>query len=88
MLESNEVRDMSEVEQILKRFERLSPEERSLLISHLQASHLSPSTGTPRRAWREIAGAAPDLMQVMHVQDWISENRRIADRERSDEVVR
>ncbi len=79
---------MTDVEQILKQAERLSPEDKSLLISHLQASNSSPSTSTPRRAWREIAGTAADLKQVMHVQDWISENRRIADRERSGEVVR
>jgi hypothetical protein len=79
---------MTNVEQILKQAERLSPEDRALLISRLQASNLSPFTATPRRAWREIAGTARDLMQVMQVQDWISENRRIADRERSGEVVR
>ena len=69
---------MTDVEWILKQAESLSPEDRLLLISHLQAADLAAATATPRRAWREIAGSAPDLMQGMDVQDLISDNRRIA----------
>lgn len=79
---------MTEVEHILKQVDRLSPEERLLLISHLQAANLPAATAAPRRAWGEIAGSAPDLMQGVDVQDWISDNRRMADRERRGEVPR
>lgn len=79
---------MTDVEQILKQAERLSPEARLLLISLLQAADLPHVRARPRRAWREIAGTAPDLTQGDDVQDWISDSRRIADRERRGEVLR
>lgn len=78
---------MTEVEQILKQAQKLSSQERSLIIARLQAQNSSSST-TRRRAWREIAGTAPYLMRGADAQDWISENRLLEDRERASESRR
>ena len=72
---------MTEVEQILKQAQRLSPQERSLLIAHLQAANRSGDTASQGRAWREIAGIAPGLMGGLDAQEWISRNREVADAE-------
>lgn len=74
---------MTQVEQILKQAQKLSPQERSVLIARLQAENRSGDTASQGRAWREIAGIAPGLMGGLDAQEWISRNRQVADGERT-----
>lgn len=77
---------MSEVERVLQEAQQLSPRDQLLLVSRLVESvRESYGETTPRRRWREIAGAAPDLMQGTDAQEWVSQQRRRADAERESQ---
>ena len=72
----------TELDDLIKRAELLSTEDRLKLIEHLVTN---PPT-TVRRQWREIKGVAPYPLLGEDAQSWLSRKRREGDRHRESTV--
>jgi len=65
------------LQELMQRTDTLQADEKLLLIAYLATSARSQSgTLTPRRAWEEIAGAAPHPLLGMDAQQWITQSRQ------------
>jgi hypothetical protein len=73
----------TELDELIKRTEGLSPEDRQRLLEHL--SH-SVSTGGVHRQWREIRGAAPYPLVDEDAQTWVSRTRSEGDEHRQSQL--
>ena len=73
----------TELDELIRRAEGLSPEDRQRLLKHL--SH-TISTGTVHRQWREIGGAAPYPLVDEDAQTWVSRSRREGDEHRHSQL--
>ena len=73
----------TELDELIKRTEGLSPEDRQRLLEHL--SH-SVSTGRGHRQWREIRGAPPYPLVEEDAQMWVSRTRREGDEHRQSHL--
>ena len=65
------------LQELMQRADTLQADEKLILIAHL-ATFARSQTGTPtlRRAWQEIAGAAPHPLLGMDAQQWVTQSRR------------
>jgi hypothetical protein len=73
----------TELDELIKRTEGLSPEDRQRLLEHL--SH-NVSTGKVHRQWREIRGAAPYPLVDEDAQTWVSRTRHEGDEHRESQL--
>jgi hypothetical protein len=71
------------LDELIRRAERLSPEDRQRLLEHL--SH-SVSTGRVHRQWREIRGEAAYPLLGEDAQTWVSRTRREGDEHRQSQL--
>ncbi len=70
--------------ELVRRARALTPEEQRQLVAHLVRSgrEAEQTPAPPRRAWREIRGAAPCPLVGEDAQTWVSRARREGDEER------
>jgi hypothetical protein len=68
-----------ELDELIRRAEKLSPEGRLRLLEHLDRT---VSTGKRRRRWREIRGSASHPLLGEDAQAWVSKTRREGDEHR------
>ena len=73
----------TELDELIRRTEGLSSEDRQRLLEHL--SH-SVSTGRVHRQWREIRGAASYPLVDEDAQTWVSRTRREGDEHRQSQL--
>jgi len=73
----------TELDELIRRTEGLSPEDRQRLLEHLNHS---VSTGRVHRQWREIRGAAPYPLLGEDAQTWVSRTRREGDEHRQSQL--
>jgi hypothetical protein len=66
----------TELDELIKRTEGLSPEDRQRLSEHLSSK---VSSARVHRRWREIHGAAPYPLLGEDAQTWVSRTRREGD---------
>lgn len=69
----------TELDELIRKAESLSLEDRQRLIEHLSRI---VSTGRVHRQWREIRGAAPYSLLGEDAQTWVSRTRREGDEHR------
>ena len=75
----NKSRMSTELDELIRKAESLSPEDRLRLLEHL-SRRVSPERA--QRQWREIRGAAPYPLVGKDAQTWVSRNRREGDEHR------
>lgn len=73
----------TELDELIRRTEGLSPEDRQRLLEHLSRN---VSSGKVRRQWREIRGAAPYPLVDEDAQIWVSRNRSEGDEHRQSQL--
>ena len=73
----------TELDELIRKAERLSPEEGLRLIQHLSRT---VSRGNVGRQWREISGAAPYPVLGKDAQDWVSGTPREGDEHRQNQL--
>ena len=73
----------TELDELIKRTEGLSPEDRQRLLEHLIRT-VPP--GRVHRQWREIRGAAPYPLLGEDAQTWVSRTRREGDEHRQSQL--
>lgn len=74
---------MSEVDDLLKRTENLTPEEQLYLIARLaDQTRRSYRALQPQRRWKEIGGTARYPLFGEDAQQWVSHSRAESDDER------
>jgi len=72
--------------ELMRQAEALTPEEQKQLVAHLVQKGPQAETPVPlppRRAWREIRGAAAYPLTGEDAQAWVSRTRREDDEERA-----
>ncbi len=74
----------TELDELIKKAESLSPEDRLRLLEHLSRSVSPP--GKTHRQWREIQGAAPYPLLGEDAQAWVSRTRREGDEHRQSQM--
>jgi hypothetical protein len=73
----------TELDELIRRAERLSPEDRLRLLEQLNRLVF---TGETRRRWREIRGSAPYPLVGEDAQAWVSRTRREGDEHRQSQL--
>lgn len=73
----------AELDELIRKAERLSPEDRLRLLEHL-SRRISP--GRAQRQWREIRGAAPYPLLGEDAQASVSRTRREGDEHRKSQL--
>lgn len=73
----------TELDELIRKAERLSPDDRLRLLEHLSRT-VSP--GNVGRQWREIRGAAPYPLLGEDAQAWVSRTRREGDEHRQNHL--
>jgi hypothetical protein len=73
----------TELDDLIRRVERLSHQDRLRLVEHLSRK-VSPETAG--RQWREIRGAAPYPLLGEDAQTWVSRTRREGDEHRQNQL--
>jgi hypothetical protein len=75
----------AKLEDIIRRAEALTPDERVELITYLvhELAQRTDAAKSVRRDWTELHGIAPDLLQGEDAQEWVSRGRREADEARN-----
>lgn len=73
----------TELEEIIRRAEMLTPDEQLQLIAHLAEKARQTYVALPvRRSWSEIYGSAPYPLTGEDAQAWVSRNREESDKAR------
>ena len=73
----------TELDELIRRTEGLSPEDRQRLLEHLSRN---VSRGAVHRQWREIRGAAAYPLLGEDAQTWVSRTRREGDEHRQSQL--
>ena len=73
----------TELDEVIRKADSLSPAERLRLLEHLSRKMSHPRAG---RRWREISGAAPYPLLGEDAQSWVSRTRRDADEHRHKQL--
>jgi hypothetical protein len=70
----------SNLDELIKQAESLTPDEQLRLIAHLaERARAAYASSKPRRQWQEICGAASHPMMGEDAQEWVSRTRRESD---------
>lgn len=65
-----------ELQEIIERVQKLTPQEQSYLMSQLEPlTELQDPLTRPRRKWGEIMGTAPYPLAGEDAQQWVSRER-------------
>ena len=67
----------SDLEDLIRQAEALSPEEQLRLVAHLaEKARQTDLSSRSRRSWDEICGAAPSPLLGEDAQTWVSRTRK------------